>query len=615
MPPETLLQTELDMVEQQLRRAARIRRSRRPARRARRRRLPHQPVGEPRSRRPSVSDRHLDAGDVQHAAAASRRSDSRGDVDRQLLQAQIEQRKRRPRDEQVDSRQLEQRTRWRLARSRTRKPRIDKLGIPAVPAGHESRRSRPAGRCSRRQPLRDLPAARLDLRERDEAGSASNSAKNVPSNTNVDDRDQPHDSGRRARRWRRRRRHNGSGFESKTIVADAPAARSARVAHPPRFPQHPYPMDLERALSFSRYADARSPRRRRCATSSTRRSTRRFDWAGAATTLDAVANDGDAARAGRGAAHAAPTRVPAHARPRPDRRAPFAEVVPAITTLAERSLRRGRRRRMRAALAGAPRRCRCGDETAPPQQLIVIGMGKLGGGELNVSSDVDLVFVVSRGRRDRRRATDIESRILRPARPARSSPRSRTSTPDGYVFRVDMRLRPYGDSGPLERVVRRARAVSRHAGPRLGALCMAQGAAADRRAPRRAGRAVTPFVYRKYLDYDAYEGLRDIHRQIREQGKRRDYASDIKLGAGGIREIEFIVQALQIVRGGTRAGAAPARHAARAWRRWPRAASSRRMLPACCATATCSCAHSSIGCSIATTGRRSACPRMRRNAR
>ena len=61
---------------------------------------------------------------------------------------------------------------------------------------------------------------------------------------------------------------------------------------------------------------------------------------------------------------------------------------------------------------------------------------------------------------------------------------------------------------------------------------------------------VTPFVFRKYLDYDAYEGLRDIHRQIREQVKRRDYAPDLKLGPGGIREIEFIVQALQIVRGG-----------------------------------------------------------------
>ena len=80
---------------------------------------------------------------------------------------------------------------------------------------------------------------------------------------------------------------------------------------------------------------------------------------------------------------------------------------------------------------------------------------------------------------------------------------------------------------------------------------MAQGAGADRRSRTTSSAAlVTPFVYRKYLDYDAYEGLRDIHRQIREQERRRDYADDIKLGPGGIREIEFIVQALQIVRGG-----------------------------------------------------------------
>ena len=113
-----------------------------------------------------------------------------------------------------------------------------------------------------------------------------------------------------------------------------------------------------------------------------------------------------------------------------------------------------------------------------------------------------------------------------------------------------MRLRPYGDSGPLtvpfvaleQYLIAQGRAWERYAWLKARPLT---GTRHDELAA-----IVTPFVFRKYLDYDAYEGLRDIHRQIREQGKRRDYAANVKLGPGGIREIEFIVQALQIVRGG-----------------------------------------------------------------
>ncbi|HEY5863184.1 MAG TPA: bifunctional [glutamate--ammonia ligase]-adenylyl-L-tyrosine phosphorylase/[glutamate--ammonia-ligase] adenylyltransferase, partial [Casimicrobiaceae bacterium] len=123
-------------------------------------------------------------------------------------------------------------------------------------------------------------------------------------------------------------------------------------------------------------------------------------------------------------------------------------------------------------------------------------------------------------------------------------------TADGYVFRVDMRLRPYGDSGPLtvsfaaleHYLIAQGRAWERYAWLKARALT---GDGHDALA-----QLVTPFVYRKYLDYDAYEELRDIHRQIRAQERRTDYASDVKLGPGGIREIEFVAQALQIVRGG-----------------------------------------------------------------
>src|SRR5262249_14607020 len=123
-------------------------------------------------------------------------------------------------------------------------------------------------------------------------------------------------------------------------------------------------------------------------------------------------------------------------------------------------------------------------------------------------------------------------------------------TAEGFVFRVDTRLRPYGDSGPLcasfaaleEYLVTQGRAWERYASLKARPLT------GDQHDELMA--FVTPFVYRKYLDFDVYDGLRDIHRQIREQGKRGDYEPNIKLGPGGIREIEFTVQALQIVRGG-----------------------------------------------------------------
>ena len=169
--------------------------------------------------------------------------------------------------------------------------------------------------------------------------------------------------------------------------------------------------------------------------------------------------------------------------------------------------------------------------------------------ELNVSSDIDLVFVYPEdGETDGPRR--ISNREFFDRLGQRVIAAISHVDADGYVFRVDMRLRPYGESGPLtvsfaaleHYLVTQGRAWERYAWLKARPLT---GERHDELAA-----LVTPFVYRKYLDYDAYDGLRGIHRQIREQEKRRDYAQDIKLGAGGIREIEFIVQALQIVRGG-----------------------------------------------------------------
>jgi glutamate-ammonia-ligase adenylyltransferase len=226
--------------------------------------------------------------------------------------------------------------------------------------------------------------------------------------------------------------------------------------------------------------------------------------------------------------------------------APLAEVCAAMTILAETAIAAAVRvhHRALAAVHGEPR-----DEAGRPQELVVVAMGKLGGGELNVSSDVDLVFVYpDDGETDGARSVsnrEFFDRLGRRVIGALGDP-----TADGYVFRVDMRLRPYGDSGPLtvpyaaleQYLVTQGRAWERYAWLKARPLT---GERHDELAA-----CVTPFVFRKYLDYDAYEGLRDIHRQIREQVKRRDLVPDVKLGPGGIREIEFIVQALQIVRGG-----------------------------------------------------------------
>ncbi len=231
-------------------------------------------------------------------------------------------------------------------------------------------------------------------------------------------------------------------------------------------------------------------------------------------------------------------------------RADLAEVCANMTTLAEVALRAAvaLHHRLLAGEHGEPR-----DERGNAQSLVVIGMGKLGGGELNVSSDVDLVFVYPEdGETDGARPLSNREFFERLGR--RVIGALNDITPDGYVFRVDMRLRPYGDSGPLavpysaleHYLITQGRAWERYAWLKARALT---GTRHDE-----LHALVTPFVFRKYLDFDAYEGLRDVHRQIREQGKRIDYGPNIKLGPGGIREIEFIVQALQLVRGGREPG-------------------------------------------------------------
>lgn len=189
-----------------------------------------------------------------------------------------------------------------------------------------------------------------------------------------------------------------------------------------------------------------------------------------------------------------------------------------------------------------------GEENGQVQQLIIVGMGKLGGRELNVSSDIDLVFIYPENGE-----TSGPSKLSNQEYFARIGRRLiqliAEPTGEGFVFRVDMRLRPFGDSGPLvtsfaaleNYLITQGREWERYAWIKGRAL---SGDDAGLMA------LVTPFVYRKYLDYGAFQSMRELHAQIRQEVMRRDRADNIKLGPGGIREIEFICQVFQLIRGG-----------------------------------------------------------------
>ena len=185
-------------------------------------------------------------------------------------------------------------------------------------------------------------------------------------------------------------------------------------------------------------------------------------------------------------------------------------------------------------------------------RFIVLGMGKLGGGELNFSSDIDLIFVFpDKGTTAGARCIDNEDFFTRLGRLVIRLLGERTA--EGSVFRVDMRLRPFGDSGPLTASGDVPRQLPADPRPRLGALRLDQGARHHRhRRPTSSihAESVRPFVYRRYLDFGVFEALREMKALIEKEVARRDLAEHVKLGPGGIREIEFIVQAFQLIRGG-----------------------------------------------------------------
>ena len=240
-----------------------------------------------------------------------------------------------------------------------------------------------------------------------------------------------------------------------------------------------------------------------------------------------------------------------------EQQAPLQAITGAMTTLAEVSLNRAlaQARREQDAISGAPL-----DAQGRDIDLWIVGMGKLGARELNVSSDIDLIYVyeadgVTAGERSIS-AHEYFSRVVK-----RLYALIGETTDDGFVFRVDLALRPNGNSGPavvslgmLEEYFQvQGREWERFAWLKSRVLAPKSSVAAGRALPLRA--LVTAFVYRRYLDYGVFEGLRQLHRKIRDEAQRRaagrpERANDVKLSRGGIREIEFIVQLLQVVRGG-----------------------------------------------------------------
>ena len=193
--------------------------------------------------------------------------------------------------------------------------------------------------------------------------------------------------------------------------------------------------------------------------------------------------------------------------------------------------------------------------TGEVQPLLVYGMGKLGGYELNFSSDIDLIFVYphSGETQGHRRSIENQQFFTRLAQKLITSLHQHTA--DGFVYRVDMRLRPFGESGPLvltfsameDYYQEQGRDWERYAMLKARVIPPLTG---DDSYHQQLSTLLRPFVYRRYIDFSVIDSLRRMKMMISQEVRRKQLVNNIKLGAGGIREIEFIVQVFQLIRGG-----------------------------------------------------------------
>ncbi|MCW2100781.1 UNVERIFIED_ORG: glutamate-ammonia-ligase adenylyltransferase [Pseudomonas psychrophila] len=193
-----------------------------------------------------------------------------------------------------------------------------------------------------------------------------------------------------------------------------------------------------------------------------------------------------------------------------------------------------------------------GHRSGEPQPIVILGMGKLGAVELNLSSDIDLIFAYPEGGETvgAKRPLDNQEFFIRLGQ--RLIKALDPMTVDGFVFRVDMRLRPYGSSGALVLSFNALEQYYQDQGRdwERYAMIKARVVAGDQVAGAQLLEMLRPFVYRRYLDFSAIEALRTMKQLIQQEVRRKGMADNIKLGAGGIREVEFIAQAFQLIHGG-----------------------------------------------------------------
>ncbi|MFC3153088.1 bifunctional [glutamate--ammonia ligase]-adenylyl-L-tyrosine phosphorylase/[glutamate--ammonia-ligase] adenylyltransferase [Litoribrevibacter euphylliae] len=187
-----------------------------------------------------------------------------------------------------------------------------------------------------------------------------------------------------------------------------------------------------------------------------------------------------------------------------------------------------------------------------PQRMLVLGMGKLGADELNLSSDIDLIFVYPESGWTKNGKREISNQEFFTKVGQKLIQTLDAVTSEGFVFRVDMRLRPYGDSGPLVMSFNALESYYQSQGREWEryAMIKARVMAGNQEKAQELMTMLRPFVYRKYIDFSVIEALRGLKDMINREVRRKGMEHNIKLGRGGIREIEFIAQVFQLIHGG-----------------------------------------------------------------
>lgn len=240
----------------------------------------------------------------------------------------------------------------------------------------------------------------------------------------------------------------------------------------------------------------------------------------------------------------------------------FAEVCQSMTAMAEACIQQAQDFHYRelSLKHGVP----IGAESQLPQAMLVLGMGKLGGAELNVSSDIDLIFAFSESGQTNHATRPLDNQQFFTRLGQRLIKSLHETSGDGFVFRVDMRLRPYGQSGALvssfaaleNYYTTQGRDWERFAGIKARVVACTTLADAEQSLLQQhrdidvLNGILQPFVYRRYTDFSVIESLRKLKEMIVQEVRRKGMEGNVKLGAGGIRELEFIVQSFQLISGG-----------------------------------------------------------------